>query len=67
MINMLRKKNRETTPFTIATDNLKYLRVTLTKQVKICMTRTFSLSRKNSKKISENGETSHAHGSAELP
>jgi hypothetical protein len=33
MTNRLRK-NRETTPFTIATNNIKYLRVTLTKQVK---------------------------------
>jgi hypothetical protein len=28
------KENRETTPFTIVTNNLKYFRVTLTKQVK---------------------------------
>jgi hypothetical protein len=32
----------ETTPFTIVTKNIKHLRVTLTKEVKICMTRTSS-------------------------
>ena len=34
MVNGLRKKSRETSPFTIATSNIKYLGVTLTKQVK---------------------------------
>ena len=34
----LRKKIREMTPFTIVTNNITYLGVTLTKQVKICMT-----------------------------
>ena len=34
MINGLRKENREASPFTIATNNIKYLGVTLTKQVK---------------------------------
>jgi hypothetical protein len=34
MINRLRKKFRETTPFTITTNNIKYIGVTLTKQVK---------------------------------
>ena len=34
MINKLRKKLKITTPFTIAANNIKYLGVTLTKQVK---------------------------------
>jgi hypothetical protein len=33
-INRLRKKLGEITPFTIVTNNIKYLDVTLTKQVK---------------------------------
>jgi hypothetical protein len=36
MINGLRKI-REITPFTIATNNIKYLGVTLTKQVRGCV------------------------------
>lgn len=34
MISRQRKKLREKTPSTIATNNIKYLRVTLTRQVK---------------------------------
>jgi hypothetical protein len=34
MINRLRKKTRETTPFKIAKNNIKYPSVTLTKQGK---------------------------------
>ena len=34
MINWWRKKFRETTLFTIVTNNIKYLGVTLTKQMK---------------------------------
>jgi hypothetical protein len=37
------KEIRSLTPFTIVTNNIKYLDVTLTKQVKICMTITSSL------------------------
>ena len=37
------KEIRETTPFTIVTNNIKYLGVTLTKEVKICIIRTSSL------------------------
>jgi hypothetical protein len=61
-----KKEIRETIPFTIATNNIKYIGITLTKQVKDYMTITSSLSRKKLKKISENGEISHAHGFAEL-
>jgi hypothetical protein len=37
------KEIRETTPFSIVTNNIKYLGVTLTKEVNICMIRTPSL------------------------
>jgi hypothetical protein len=37
------KEISEMIPFTIATNNIQYFGVTLTKQVKICMTRTSSL------------------------
>jgi hypothetical protein len=37
------KEIRETTHFSIVTNIIKYLGVTLTKEVKICMTRTASL------------------------
>jgi hypothetical protein len=37
------KQIRETTPFTIVTNNIKYLGVTLTKEVKDCMISTSSL------------------------
>jgi hypothetical protein len=37
------KEIRETTPFTIFTNNIKYLGVTLTKEVKIFMVRTLHL------------------------
>jgi hypothetical protein len=49
---------------TIVTNNIKYLCVTLSKK-KICI-RTSSLWRKKSKKISEDGKISHAHGLAGL-
>jgi hypothetical protein len=34
------KEVRETTPFSIVTNNIKYVAVTLAKQLKICMART---------------------------
>ena len=37
------KEIRETTPFSIVTNYIKYLGVTLTKEVKICMIRTSCL------------------------
>jgi hypothetical protein len=37
------KEIRETKPFTIVTNNIKYLGLTLTKEVKICMIRTSSV------------------------
>ena len=43
------KEIRGTTPFTIGTNNIKYLSVTLIKEVKFCMIRISSLWRKKSK------------------
>jgi hypothetical protein len=53
---------RETTPFTVATNNIKYLGVTLTKQVKDLYDNNSKSLKKKSKKTSENGEISHVHG-----
>jgi hypothetical protein len=44
----------ETTPFTIATNNIKYFEKTLTKQVKYLYDNNFK-SLKKTKKISESG------------
>ena len=51
------------TPFTIITNTIKNLDVTLTKQVKDLYDKDFK-SLKKSKKSSENGKISHAHGLA---
>jgi hypothetical protein len=55
------KEIRETTPFTIVTNNIKYLGVIITKQVKDLYDKNFKSLRKNTK-ISEDGKISHAHG-----
>ena len=57
---------RETTPFTIATNNIKYLGVTLTNHAKDLCDKNFKFRRKKLKKISENGKVSHAHILVEL-
>jgi hypothetical protein len=59
------KKNLETTPFSILTNNIKYCGVTLTRKWNISMIRTSSLWKKNLK-ISEDEKFSHAHGLAGL-
>jgi hypothetical protein len=59
------KEIRETTPFTIVTNNIKYLGVTLFRQVKNLYDKNFKFLKK-SKKISEDGKISHAHGLAGL-
>jgi hypothetical protein len=56
------KEIRETTPFTIVTNDIKYLGVTLTKEVKDLSDKNFKSLRKKMKKISEDGKISHAHG-----
>jgi hypothetical protein len=59
------KEIRETTPITIVTNNIKYLGVTLTKEVKDLYDKNFKSLRKNkSKKISEDKKISHEHGLA---
>ena len=61
------KEIRETPPFTIVTNNIKYLGMTLTKKVKDLYDKNFkSLKRKKLKKISEDRKISHAHGLAGL-
>jgi hypothetical protein len=57
------KKIRETTPFSIVTNNIKYLGVTLTKEVKDLYDKNFK-SLKKEIKISEDGKICHAHGLA---
>ena len=52
------KEVRETKPFTIVTNSIKYLGVTLTKQVKDLYDKNF----KSLKKTLENEMISHAHG-----
>jgi hypothetical protein len=57
------KENREMTPFTIVTNNIKYLGVTLAKQVKDLYDKNFKfLKKKKSKKTSEDRNMSQAHG-----
>jgi len=56
------KEVRETVPFTIAANNIKYLGVILTKQVKDLYDNTSSCLRKKLRKILE-GKISLAYGS----
>ena len=58
------KEIRETTPFSIVTNNIKYIGVTLTKEVKDLYDKLSCPRRKKLKKISEDGKISHAHGLA---
>ena len=60
------KEIREMTPITIVTNNITYLPVTLTKQVKDLYDKNLSLWRKKSKKTSEDRKISYAHGLAVL-
>ena len=60
------KEIRETIPFTMATNSIKYLGVTLTKQVKDLYDNKFKSLKKEIENISENGKISYAHGLAEL-
>ena len=57
------KEIRENTPFSIVTNNIKYLGVILTKEVKDLYNNNFK-SRNKLKKISEDRKISHAHGLA---
>ena len=53
-------KSKEIPCFSIATNNIKYLWVTLTKQVKYLYDKILSPWKKKLKKISEDGKNSHA-------
>jgi hypothetical protein len=55
------KETRKTTPFTIATNNIKYLVVTLRKQVKDLYENNSNSLKKEIKEASDNGEISHAY------
>ena len=65
MKNRLRKKLGKQQPFTIATNSIKYLGVTLTEQIKALYDKNFK-SLKKSKKTSEDEKVSYAHGLVEL-
>ena len=54
------------TPFTIVINNIKYLGVIQSKQVKDLYDKNFKSLKKEIKKISEDGKISHANGLAEL-
>jgi hypothetical protein len=60
------KEVREMTPFTIVTNTIKYLGVTVTKQVKDLYDKNFKSLKKETKEISEDGKNSHACGLAGL-
>ena len=60
------KEIRETTLLTRVTNNINYLGVTLTKEVKNLYDKNFKSLKKEIKKISEDGKISHAHGLAGL-
>jgi ABC-type amino acid transport substrate-binding protein len=62
----IEKEIRETTPFSIVTNNIKYLGVTLPKEVKDLYDKNFKSLTKEIKEISEDGKNSHAHGLAGL-
>ena len=58
------KEVRETTHFSIVTNNIKYLGLTLTKEVIDLYDKNFKSCRKKLNKISEDGKIFHAHGLA---
>ena len=60
------KEISETIPFTVATNNVNYLGVILTKHMKDLCDKNFKSLKKEMKKTSEDGKVSHAHGSVGL-
>jgi hypothetical protein len=60
------KGSRETTPFTIVTNNIKYIGVTLSKEVKDLYDKNFKSLKKEIEEISEDGKIFHVHGLAGL-
>jgi hypothetical protein len=61
-----KKEIRVTTSCTIVTNSIKYLGVTLTKQVKYVYDKNVKFLKKKLKKTSEDGKISHAHELAGL-
>jgi hypothetical protein len=59
------KEIREITPFTIVTNNIKYLGVTLTKEVKDLYAKNFKSLKKEIEDL-RRWKDFHAHGLAEL-
>jgi hypothetical protein len=57
---------RETPPFAITTNNITYLGVTLTKQVKALYAKNFKSLKKEIEEAIRNGKISHAHRSVGL-
>ena len=55
------KEIRRTTPFPIASKSIKYLLVTLIKQVMTCMVKILRHQKKKLKKVSEDGKIASAH------
>ena len=66
MIKGLRKKSEKTSPFTIATNSIKYLGITLTKQVEDMYDKNFTSLKKKLKKTPKRGKISHVLGQVEL-
>ena len=60
------KEIRETTPFTVATNSIKYFGVTLTKQVKNPHENIFKFLNKEIEEDLKNGEIPHVLGLSEL-
>ena len=57
-----KKEIRETSTFTIATNNIKYLGVTLTKQAEDLYDKNFKSLKKEIEEDTKNGKISHAFG-----
>ena len=60
------KENSEIPPFTIVKNNIKYLSMTLTRQVKDLYDKNFKSLKKEIEGDLEDGKTSYAHGLAGL-
>jgi hypothetical protein len=60
------KEIREPTCLTIVTNNIKYLGMILAKQVKVLYVKNVKSLKKDIKKTSEDGKTSHICGSLKL-
>jgi hypothetical protein len=56
------KEIRETTTFSIVTNNIKYLDVTLTKEMKDLYDKNFKSLKKKLNNISKDGKISHSRG-----